>query len=182
MAEFATLARPYAHAIFKIAKQDSLLDRWSRTLAFLAAASADESVRRLLESPSTTDEQKVYALAQLCGDGGDDMGEKERELISLLARNGRLDLFTEIDAQFEALRAEEERTLEVEVVAAYELSQDQRQHLLDALRRRFEREIQLSSRVDANLLGGAIIRAGDTVIDGSVRGKLDKLSETLQRV
>ena len=179
MAEFATLARPYAHAIFDIAKQDRLLDRWSRTLAFLAAASADESVRRLLESPSATDEQKVHGLAQLCGD---DLGDKGRGLISLLARNSRLGLFAEIGAQFEALRAEEERTLEVEVVAAYELSQDQRQQLLDALRRRFEREIQLSSRVDTSLLGGAIIRAGDTVIDGSVRGKLDKLSETLQRV
>ena len=179
MAELATLARPYAHAIFDTAKQDSLLDRWSRSLALLAAASADERVRRLLDSPSATDQQKAYALAQVCGD---ELGDKERALISALADNGRLGLFAEIGAQFEALRAEQERTLEVEVIAAYELLPDQRQQLLDALGRRFEREIQLSSRVDASLLGGAIIRAGDTVIDGSVRGKLDKLSETLQRV
>lgn len=179
MAELATLARPYAHAIFDIAKQDRLLDRWSRTLAFLAVVSADESVRSVLESPSATDEQKAHLLAQLCGD---ELGDKGRALISVLARNDRLAMFAEINAQFEALRAEEERILEVEVVAAYELSSDQRQQLLDALGRRFEREIQLSSRVDTSLLGGAIIRAGDTVIDGSVRGKLDKLSETLRRV
>jgi F-type H+-transporting ATPase subunit delta len=179
MAELATLARPYANAIFDIAKQGRLLDRWSRTLAFLTSASADENVRRLLESPSTSDEQKVHTLAQLCGD---DLGDKGRALISVLARNDRLGLFAEIAEQFEALRAEEERTLEVEVVAAFELTPDQRQQLIDALGRRFEREIQLSSRVDTRLLGGAIIRAGDTVIDGSIRGKLDKLSETLQRV
>ena len=179
MAELATLARPYANAIFDIAKQDRLLDRWSRTLAFLTSASADENVRRLLESPSASDEQKVHTLAQLCGD---DLGDKGRALISVLARNDRLGLFAEIGEQFEALRADEERTLEVEVVAAYELTPDQRQQLIDALGRRFEREIQLSSRVDTSLLGGAIIRAGDTVIDGSIRGKLDKLSETLQRV
>ena len=88
----------------------------------------------------------------------------------------------EISAQFETLRAEEERTLDVEVVAAYEMSAEQRAQLIDALQSRFEREIQLTSRVDNDLLGGAIVRAGDTVIDGSVRGKLDKLSETLQRV
>ena len=103
-------------------------------------------------------------------------------MISVLARNDRLGLFTEINAQFESLRADEERTLEVEVVAAYELTPAERQQLIDVLGRRFEREIQLSSRVDTSLLGGAIIRAGDTVIDGSIRGKLDKLSETLQRV
>lgn len=179
MAELATLARPYANAIFDIARQDRLLDRWSRSLGFLASASADENVRGLLESPSATDEQKAHTLAELCGD---ELGDKERGLIAVLARNGRLALFAEIHAQFEALRAEEERVLEVEVVAAYELLEDQRQELIDALGRRFEREIQLSSRVDTSLLGGAVIRAGDTVIDGSVRGKLDKLSETLQRV
>ena len=179
MAEFATLARPYAHAAFDIAKQDRLLDRWSMSLAFLASALADEQVRALIESPSATDEQKAHTLARLCGD---DLGDKERALIAVLARNNRLGLFAEISAQFEALRADEERILSVEVVAAYELAADQREQLIDALGRRFEREIQLTSRVDTSLLGGAIIRAGDTVIDGSVRGKLDKLSETLQRV
>ena len=179
MAELATLARPYAHAIFDTAKQDRLLDRWSRTLALLAAASTDNSVRQLLDSPATTEVQKAHALAQVCGD---ELGDKERALLSVLAANGRLTLLGEINAQFEALCAEEERTLEVEVIAAYELSPDQHQTLLEALGRRFECEIQLSSRVDAGLLGGAIIRAGDTVIDGSVKGKLDKLSETLQRV
>ncbi len=99
----------------------------------------------------------------------------------MLARNKRLHLLAEISAQFEALRAQEEASLDVEVVSAYSLDDAEQQRLDESLARRFEREIQLTSRVEETLLGGAIIRAGDTVIDGSVRGKLKKLSETLQR-
>lgn len=179
MAESATLARPYANAVFELAKQENQLDPWSRNLALLAVTAADASVRMLLESPSATDAQKADALAEICGD---ELSGAGSALVGVLARNRRLPLLGEISAQFETLRAEEERTLDVEVVAAYEMSVEQRAQLIDALQTRFEREIQLTSRVDNDLLGGAIVRAGDTVIDGSVRGKLDKLSETLQRV
>jgi F-type H+-transporting ATPase subunit delta len=179
MAEEATLARPYANAVFGVAKQDRLLDQWSRSLAYLAAAAAEEGVRQIIESPSNTDEQKAHALAEICGE---ELGDKGRALVGVLARNRRLALLDEIQKQYEALRAEEERTLEVEVVTAFDLSDAQRSQLVDGLKRRFERDIELSSRVDKGLVGGAIIRAGDTVIDGSVRGKLDKLAETLQRI
>ncbi len=179
MAELATLARPYANAIFEVAKQDRLLDQWSRSLAFLAAAASEESVAAVLESPAVTDEQKAHTLAEVCGA---EVSDKGRALVAVLARNNRLPLIEEIREQFDSLRAEEERTLDVEVVTAFELTETERQQLTESLKRRFDRDIQLTSTLDSSLVGGAIIRAGDTVIDGSVRGKLDKLAETLQRV
>jgi len=99
----------------------------------------------------------------------------------VLARNKRLHLLPEISAQYEMLRAQAESSLDVEVVSAYPLDDAERSRMVEVLKRRFERDIQLTSRVDANLMGGVVIRAGDTVIDGSVRGKLEKLAETLQR-
>lgn len=179
MAELATLARPYANAIFKIGKQDRTLEAWSRTLAFLAAAANEDNVRRVLESPTVTDEQKAHTLAEVCRE---ELSDKGRAMVAVLARNRRLPLLAEITEQFEALRAEEERTLDVEVIAAFELGAEQREELVQSLKRRFERDIELTSRVDPDLVGGAVIRAGDTVIDGSVRGRLNKLAEALQRV
>jgi F-type H+-transporting ATPase subunit delta len=102
-------------------------------------------------------------------------------LLEVLARNKRLQLLPEISKQYEMLRAQAEKSLEVEVISAFALEESERQRLVETLKKRFEREIQLTSRVDEQLMGGMVIRAGDTVIDGSVRGKLEKLAETLQR-
>ena len=99
----------------------------------------------------------------------------------MLATNRRLPLLGEIARQFDILRALEEQNLDVEVVSAYPLTEAESEHLASVLRNKYEKEVTLTSRVDPNLLGGAIIRAGDTVIDGSVRGKLEKLGESLQR-
>jgi F-type H+-transporting ATPase subunit delta len=178
MAELATLARPYANAVFDIAKGAGDLDRWSRMLVCLGAVAADRSVRQLLEAPEMPDEQKAFRLADICGDELDD---RARKMIQVLARNKRLGLIGEIRDQFEELKALDEKVLEVEVVSARPLSSEQEESIRSALANRYQREVTMSSRVDEHLLGGAVIRAGDTVIDGSVRGKLDKLAETLQR-
>ena len=178
MAELATLARPYANAVFDIAKGAGALDGWSRMLGCLGAVAADAGVRQLLESPEMPDEQKAFRLADICGDELDD---RARKMIQVLARNKRLGLIGEIRDQFEELKAQNEKVLEVEVVSARPLSAEQEESIRGALANRYQREVTMSSRVDEQLLGGAVIRAGDTVIDGSVRGKLDKLAETLQR-
>ena len=102
-------------------------------------------------------------------------------MLEVLAHNKRLQLLPEISKQYEMLRAQAEKSLEVEVISAFALGDSERERLVETLKRRFEREIQLTSRVDEQLMGGMVIRAGDTVIDGSVRGKLGKLAETLQR-
>jgi F-type H+-transporting ATPase subunit delta len=178
MAELATLARPYSKAIFELAKSQQSLEAWSRLLELLAAVAEEPAVRLLLDSPELPDPVKAERLIRICGDDVDDRG---RALINLLAANKRLDLIADIREQFEELKAQEERVLDVEVVSAFRLSDEQSAMLRDALHRKFEREVNLTSRVDEGLVGGAVIRAGDTVIDGSVRGRLAKLAETLQR-
>ena len=178
MAELATLARPYANAAFDVAKSDGELDRWSRMLALLGAAAGEEAVQVLLASPEVEEVQKAYKLAEICGPELNDRGKR---FVQVLAGNKRLTLLPEIQEQFEALRAEEQATLDVTVTSAYPLSEQELDRLKNALSRRFERDVSMVSDVDASLIGGAIIRAGDTVIDGSLRGKLDKLAETIQR-
>ncbi len=179
MAELATLARPYAGAVFSLARESGALDGWARRLGIMAAAADEERVRTLLESPEVPAEQKAYRLAEVCGDEVDDRG---RKFLLVLAQNGRLGLLGEISRRFDELKAAEERNLDVEVLSTFPLTDAQAERLSDALKARFDKEVRLVSDVDPSLLGGAIVRAGDTVIDGSVRGRLDKLAESLARV
>ncbi len=179
MAELATIARPYANALFDLAKQQSQLDRWSNMMGVLTTVSAHPTVSAFLASPDLPGSAKASRLAQLCGDDIDDQAEK---FLQALADNDRLLLIAEISTQFEALRAEEEKSLDVEVICAFEMSESQSEGLARALSKKFNKEISIQSRVDSNLIGGAVIRAGDIVIDGSVRGKLNKLAETLSAI
>ena len=110
----------------------------------------------------------------------DELDDHGRGFLKLLAENKRLELLPEIHEQFQALRAEWERTLEVEVVSAYELDDADAERLKTRLAERYDRQVSMTSRVDSSLIGGAVIRAGDTVIDGSVRGRLGKLAEQLR--
>ena len=184
MAEDATIARPYAHALFDVAQSaggtqsGDNLDRWTNMLAFAAAAVTADGVQAALARPNATAEEKARTLINICGDALDDHG---RNLVRLLAQNKRLTLLPEIAEQFEVLRAQAQMTLDVEVISAYPLGATSEAQLTSALNKRFSREINMTSRIDASLVGGAVIRAGDTVIDGSVRGRLDKLREALTR-
>ncbi len=178
MAELTTVSRPYANAIFNLAKKERQLPAWSKMLGVLSVTAADDRVKRLLESPQITNLLKAQRLIEVCSDELDDRG---RRFLRVLAENDRLDLIAAITEQFEQLKAQEERILEVEVISAFAVSESEELNLKQALERKFEKEVVLASRVDSGLIGGAIIRAGDTVIDGSVRGKLDKLAESLLR-
>jgi len=178
MAEVATIARPYANAVFELAKKQRALDEWSRQLAMIAAVASQPAILAVIEAPETTCLDMANTIVRVCGD---DLSREGRQLVHVLARYKRLHLLPEIGSQFEDLRAQEQASLDVEVVAAFALNDVEVARFTDVLGRRFGREIHLTSRVDEHLIGGAIIRAGDTVIDGSIRGKLNKLSETLQR-
>ncbi|MFW6092363.1 MAG: F0F1 ATP synthase subunit delta [Pseudomonadota bacterium] len=178
MAELATLARPYAKAVFELAQAEQALDRWSRMLTLLTVASEHDKVRNVLESPELSPEQKAQRLIEVCGE---ELTDRAQSLVRLLAHNKRLSVLGELREQFEARKAEAERVLEVEVTSAYELSEAQSNRLREVLQRKFDREVSLTGRVDSDILGGAVIRAGDTVIDGSVRGRLEKLAEAMQR-
>lgn len=176
MAELATIARPYANALFNLAKREKVLDPWSRMLVVLTATASHPTVALMLQGPDIPAQAKAFRLAEVCGDELDDRG---RKFLQALADNDRLSLLGEIRNQFEVLKADEEKSLDVEVVCAFELSDAQSSALKLALNKKFEKEITIESRVDSSLIGGAVIRAGDVVIDGSVRGKLNKLAETL---
>lgn len=178
MAELATLARPYASAAFDIAKDQNQLDRWSDVLRLLTQTIQVSEVRQLIESPVHSPARKALGLTDLLGD---QLTDSMRRFIQVLADNRRLELIPQVREAFDVRLEEERRTLAVEVTAAVELSDSERQRFEDALRRRFERDINLSSIVDPSVLGGALIRAGDTVLDGTVRGKLEKLRAHMQR-
>lgn len=176
MAETITLARPYAKAAFEVALASNELGVWSKTLRLLAELTANEQVRRVLLAPSLTGSEQAKILTDLCGD---ELTPKAQNLINLLSDNKRLALLADISALFEALKSNQEKTVDVELSTAFELNQDVVNKITQALQTRLNREIKLQTRVDAQLIGGAVIKAGDTVIDSSVRGKLTKLAEAM---
>jgi F-type H+-transporting ATPase subunit delta len=176
MAELSTLARPYAKAAFEYAASAGDLQGWSQSLALAAAVAQHANVVQLLSSPSITAGQQVEQLIAICGD---ELSEQGKNFLVVLSENRRLQLLPEISHQFDILKANREKAIDVEVTAALELDAGQQQMLSDALSAKLERKVNMQVRLDKSLLGGAVIRAGDTVIDGSIRGRLAKLAESL---
>lgn len=175
---YTTLARPYAHAVFELAQEQQDYDGWSDKLAFMAAVARNAEMRALLDSPRLSDEQAAEMFIAVCNEYADDAA---RNFIRLLAENGRLVLLGEIAALYEHFRAEAENTVEAQLVSAQEVSEAQQSSIAKALEKRLGRTVKLVCKVDASLIGGAVIRAGDLVIDGSLRGRLNKLSTALAR-
>ena len=176
MAELSTLARPYAKAVFEYALAAGKLAEWSQQLATAAAVCQQETVLNVLSSPSLTADQLAQTVVDVCGDTLDEQG---RNFVKVVAENKRLALLPEIFSQFELLKANQEKSVDVEVVSAYQLAEATQEKLSQALTAKLQRTVKLDSVVDSSLLGGVVIRAGDLVIDGSVRGRLDKLAEAM---
>jgi F-type H+-transporting ATPase subunit delta len=176
MAESTTVARPYAQAVFQLARDAQSLDAWSETLALAAAVAVDAEMQPLLDSPRLTETQLGELFAAICGKG---LSAEGRNFIRLLAENRRLVVLPEIARLYEALRNEAEGAIQAHLITAFPVTEEQKAVLTKALKQRLGREIQLESTVDPTLLGGAIIRAGDLVIDGSVQGKLERLTSAL---
>jgi F-type H+-transporting ATPase subunit delta len=176
MAEILTIARPYAHAAFLFADSHQALKEWSGMLEFLAVVAADPEMTELIENPRLTETQ----IAELfIGIGADRLDENCHNFIRLLAENRRLKLLPEIAALFEIQRRDAEKSIRAELITAFPVTAAQQAAVTAALKQRLGREIELECITDATLLGGAIIRAGDLVIDGSVRGKLERLGNSL---
>lgn len=178
MSDSTTIARPYAKAIFEHALAEKKLAEWSEYLLLLAQSVMTPLAAQFIASPASTDAQQVDLLLSVCN-------EKVKEdsavsnLVILLAANNRLMLLPEINALYEVHRAEQEKTLVVDVISFSTVSSAQQEQLIESLSKRLQRKVALNISIDPLLLGGAIIRAGDLVIDGSVRGKLNKLSTGL---
>ena len=173
MAERITIARPYAKAVFKLASSQKRMPQWSEALGLGASVVADPRVAALLTNPGVSAEQLVGLVT---GVGGSRFDEQARNFIATLAANRRLSYLPEIAARYEQLRADAERTVEVTVTSAVELSAAQKTHYAEALAKRLGREVHLSCHTDPSLLGGAVVRADDLVIDGSVRAGLTQLA------
>lgn len=178
MADKSTLARPYARAVFELARESNALEQWSQRLAIGAAALRDEQVRRLLDDPRRPPAKQVELLLDLCGER---TAPELSNFFRMLADNGRLGVLPEIAAAYEALRDEAEGRIEVEVRSAEPIGEAVHASLKKALERRLSRAVELQNVIDPSLIGGAVIRAGDLVIDGSVHGRLEALATALKR-
>ena len=173
MSQALTLARPYARAAFAIAREEGKFAPWSDALAFSARVAADPRVSALLSNPQLSRGDAVALLTP------DATSETYGRFLSLLAEGRRLQQLPEISGLFEQLRAEAEHVVKATVTSAAALSADELEKIKLALRRRFGRDVEVSTAVDASLIGGAVIDAGDVVIDGSLRGKLSRLQTAL---
>ena len=175
MAELSTIARPYTKAAFETASEQSALDQWSEMLALAAQATQDEQVTTLLSNPALGTDQKAELILEICSD----LSEQGQNFVKVLAENNRLLVLPEISSLFDRLKAEQQKSVDVEVTSAFKLTKEQQTKLARSLGKKLDREVNITSSIDKSLIGGLLIKTEDLVIDGSIRGKLAKLSEAL---
>jgi F-type H+-transporting ATPase subunit delta len=176
MANLSTLARPYAKAAFELARDSHRFAEWGEALSSLAAAVKAPEVAGFIGHPALFKGDLADVLAQaLAGT----LGAEGTALLKLLVENNRLTAAPAIAEQFEIMRAEAESRIDVEITSAIEIAPRQKEQLADAIGKRLSRDVVVTWKTDESLLAGAVIRAGDLVIDGSVKGELEKLSTAL---
>lgn len=176
MSEVGTLARPYAKAAFEYAAAAGDLQGWHDRLHTAALVVGDDKVSDLLRSPVYTVEQQADAVAMILGD---ELEEPVRNFLAALAKNRRLPLLPKVFELFKAMKDAREQKIDVELISAAPITPEQQQTLVAALSRRLEREVSLSTSVDESLVGGLVVRAGDQIFDGSIRGRLAQLAKAL---
>jgi F-type H+-transporting ATPase subunit delta len=176
MIEPTTLARPYALAAYEQARAAGDMAAWQTALSELAAITAEPKVAAAMRDPNQTAAQRAATLSGLAGE---EMPPAVANLLAIMADNGRLSLLPEVAMLFDQLKQAVESTVAVHVTSAYPLSDAETQQLAETMQEKLARSITLTSETDPSLLGGALIRADDLVIDGSVRGRLNKLAGTL---
>lgn len=172
MSELSSLARPYAKAVFELARDAGGYEQWSDQLEFLAAVAADEAMVELIGSPAISEQQLTEIVLDVAKDRLDEQGQN---LVRLLVHNDRLSAMADIFDQFQVLRDEAEQVIEAQLITASEVDDDQKQKIESALTTRLGKKIKLETSVDESLIGGAVVRAGDWVVDGSVKAQLQDL-------
>ncbi|MDR2215523.1 MAG: F0F1 ATP synthase subunit delta [Nevskiaceae bacterium] len=171
MADRLTVARPYAKAAFTQAQAAGTLGTWSEVLGKAALAVTDPRVKALFGSPKVTDAQLAQLVSGVSGAGG-----YAHNFIALLAENGRLPFLPEIAQLFDQLKADAEGVIEVQIISAAPMADKEQGELTGALAKRFGRKVNVHTGVDPALIGGAIVRAGDLTIDGSLKSRLERLA------
>ncbi len=176
MSELTTTARPYAKAVFELANDAGKLTEWSDELAFLGTVVSNDDVRALLDNPNMTGSVAANAVIDI---SGDHLGDGGKNLVKQLAEFDRLEVLPEISVLFKALKDEAEDVVEAVVTSAQELSDDEKKAIATALKKRLGRDVKITEIIDDSIMGGAIIRAGDLVIDGSIQGRLKNITHAL---
>jgi F-type H+-transporting ATPase subunit delta len=178
MSDLITIARPYARAVFETAAEAKSRSAWSKALELLTALVSHTDVRAALDNPALTKTQKADLLIETVKDS---LSPEAQNLLRVMADNGRLALIPEVTALYEQMCAADEGSIEAELTSAFEISDEQQKTIAASLKKRLGRDVRLNVRIDPELLGGVIVRAGDLVIDGSIRGRLEKLTGALAR-
>jgi F-type H+-transporting ATPase subunit delta len=175
MFENTTLARPYAKAAFSYAFESGKVDAWNKTLVIVAELVKQPEVANLINHPKVKTEDVLAFFAEF----GEEWSDQQKNLLRIMAENKRLRLLPEVAAQFERLRAESQQTLQVDMLTARPVVQEQQTKISTRLKQKYQREIQLNVRLVPELIGGAVLKIGDRVIDGSIRGYLTGLANAL---
>jgi len=178
VAEAATIARPYARAVFEFARDAGALGAWSKSLSVAAGLVADPRVAELISNPKIAEDRIVEFFDALDATGV--TGTHWCNFIRLVLENKRTEVLPEIAARFEELRAAYESELDVLVTSAVPMSESQLAKLAASLKARLKSAVRITTAIDPGLLGGAVIRAGDLVIDGSIKGRLERMTSALE--
>jgi F-type H+-transporting ATPase subunit delta len=173
MADRSTIARPYAKAAFRQAQGSSQLDRWSTLLDRAAAAVSDARVASLIGNPRVTPAQVAELVTSVAGEN---LNEQESNFLRVLADNRRLRILPDIARLFQAMKDDAEGTVDVTVTSAAVMQDSEREQIAAALAKRFGRKVRVHTSVDPALIGGAVVRAGDLVIDGSIKSRLERMA------
>lgn len=178
MADNATIARPYAKAVFDYAQESNSFDEWTNALDQLAVISSDEAFNTLVNDPRVEQSKLTQLLIDLSKDA---LPEGGTNFVTLLVQNERLDSLADVQQQYADLVAKAKAIVTADVTTAIALSEDQKSSLTQALEQRLGQKVVLQETVDASLVGGAIVKTGDLVIDGTAKGRIEKLTTTLLR-
>ncbi len=176
MAEISTIARPYAVAAYKLGREQKALGKWSEMLGFAAAVANDAQIKAYIQDPKVVSSEMLATFLKVCGNN---LNENGQNLIKVLVEYGRLSILPEIYSAFEALKAQDEGTLDAEIIAAVKISAADTKDLVKRLEAKFGKKIEASVSIDPEIIGGIKIIVGDTVIDASVKGQLQNLAYAL---
>jgi F-type H+-transporting ATPase subunit delta len=177
MSELATMARPYATAAFKRAKETTGAAKWSEQLAFMSAVISSKEMSALVNNPKVKKDKLAGLLLDI---GQGQLDNEGSNFLKTLLQNNRLALLPDIARQFEELKAEDEGYIEVEVLAAFAFTKEAEKKFAVTLEKTLNKKVHMNVAVDTSLIGGVLVRAGDRVIDGSIRGQLQNLRKALQ--
>lgn len=176
MSELSTLARPYAEAVFKIAVESKSISDWSETLEFLSVVMQDKEMVAIVANPTVSQEQLTTLILDICQD---QLKQQSANFVKLLVQNERLILAPQISELFEVYKAEHEGYVDVELTSAYALTKDEQKKFATTLKKQLSKDVKITTSIDKSLIGGFIAKAGDKVIDGSVKGQLQQLAKKL---